>query len=194
MMRPAGVGGGPALAYRLRVVHRHRNHRAPRPLSCIFAGLSVIIDREQGAQRELLVAPVPRAFLVLGDLAVALGLAALQVVVLLALASLRGAHFNLTASGLAWFAAAAMLFSVFTYAVAEALASRGMSNVTAEAWLSLGVVAVLAAAMTALAIRVLSRSAVGWAVATGPPPRRAGRAGSRLALSPRAGGAGRRCA
>jgi hypothetical protein len=31
------------------------------PLSCIFAGLSVIIDREEGAQRELLSAPVPRA-------------------------------------------------------------------------------------------------------------------------------------
>ncbi len=94
------------------------------PLTCIFAGLSVIIDREQGAQRELLSAPVPRALLVVGNLAVALGLAALQVIVLLALAALRGAHFDITASGVGWFAGAAVLFSVFIYAVAETLASR----------------------------------------------------------------------
>src|SRR5213082_2255992 len=31
------------------------------PLSCIFAGLSVIVARHEGAQRELLAAPVPRA-------------------------------------------------------------------------------------------------------------------------------------
>ena len=49
------------------------------PLSCIFAGLSVIVDRHSGAQRELLAAPVPRAYLVLGNLAVALVLSALQV-------------------------------------------------------------------------------------------------------------------
>src|SRR5436305_11066205 len=33
------------------------------PLSCVFAGLSVIVDRHAGAQRELLAAPVPRAFM-----------------------------------------------------------------------------------------------------------------------------------
>ena len=197
------------------------------PLSCIFAGLSVMIDRHQGAQRELLAAPVPRAFLVLGNLAVALVLASLQVIVLLALAALRGAHFTITASGVAWFAAAAVLITVFTYGIAETLASRiqkqedyigaipavailpfffagalfpitampaalttiakfiplthalalmryafvdprgaglhaiwGMHNVTAEAWLSLGVVAVSAAALAAIAVRVFSRSAV----------------------------------
>ncbi len=37
------------------------------PLTCIFAGLSVIVDRHSGAQRELLAAPVPRGFLVLGN-------------------------------------------------------------------------------------------------------------------------------
>ena len=29
------------------------------PLSCVFAGLSVLVDRHAGAQRELLAAPVP---------------------------------------------------------------------------------------------------------------------------------------
>jgi ABC-2 type transport system permease protein len=94
------------------------------PLSCIFAGLSVLVDRNEGAQRELLAAPLPRSYLVLGNLVVALGLAALQVTVLLLLAALRGAHFYVTASGLAWFVAAAVLFTVFMYAVAETLASR----------------------------------------------------------------------
>ena len=41
------------------------------PLSCIFAGLSVIVDRQAGAQRELLASPVRRAYLVLGNLVVA---------------------------------------------------------------------------------------------------------------------------
>jgi ABC-2 type transport system permease protein len=94
------------------------------PLSCVFAGLSVLVDRNEGAQRELLAAPLPRGYLVLGNLIVALGLAALQVIVLLSLAALRGAHFNLSASGIAWFVAAAVLFTVFMYGLAETLASR----------------------------------------------------------------------
>jgi ABC-2 type transport system permease protein len=197
------------------------------PLTCIFAGLSVIVDRRGGAQRELLAAPVPRSTIVLGNLIVAIGLASLQVAVLIALAALRGASFTITASGLAWFVGAALLFTVFMYGVAETLASRiekqeeyvgatpaiailpfffagalfpisampgaltaiakvlplthalalmryalvdptgkglhdiwGMSNVTAEAWMSLAVVAVFAAALTAIAIRVFSRAAV----------------------------------
>jgi ABC-2 type transport system permease protein len=94
------------------------------PLSCIFAGLSVIVDRHSGAQRELLAAPVPRSFLVLGNLAVALALSALQVIVLIGLSALRGGSFHITATGLAWFAAAALLFTVFMYGVAETLAAR----------------------------------------------------------------------
>ena len=66
------------------------------PLSCIFAGLSVLVDRHTGAQRELLAAPVPRAYLVLGNLIVALGLAALQVAVLIGLSALRGGAFHIT--------------------------------------------------------------------------------------------------
>src|ERR1051326_5376221 len=37
------------------------------PLNTFFLGLGVIVDRESGAQRELLAAPVPRALLVLGN-------------------------------------------------------------------------------------------------------------------------------
>src|SRR5258708_26486686 len=48
------------------------------PLSTMFAGLGVIVDRESGAQRELLAAPIPRPLLVLGNLSVALTIATLQ--------------------------------------------------------------------------------------------------------------------
>ncbi len=197
------------------------------PLTCIFAGLSVLVDRHSGAQRELLAAPVPRAYLVLGNMAVALGLAALQVGVLIGLSALRGGTFHITADGVMWFVAAVLLFTVFMYSVAETLAAKvtkqedfvgatpavailpfffagalypisampgalttiakflplthalalmrwafidpsgqglhgiwGMSNVTTEAWLSLAVVAAFAVAMTTIAIRVFSRSAV----------------------------------
>jgi ABC-2 type transport system permease protein len=197
------------------------------PLAAIFAGLSVLVDRDSGAQRELLAAPVPRALLVLGNLLVVLAMCAFQVIVLIGVAALRGAEFHVTASGVAWFAAAGLLFAVLMYGVAETLASRmpqqeeyiaatpviaivpwffagalfpiaalpgaltafakalplthamalmryglvdpkgtglhdiwGMSNTTTEAWLSLGVVAAFAAALTIVAIRVFSRSAV----------------------------------
>src|ERR1700722_11617911 len=73
------------------------------PLSCVFAGLSVLVDRHSGAQRELLAAPIPRAYLVLGNLVVALGLAALQVTVLIGLSALRGGSFSITVDGILWF-------------------------------------------------------------------------------------------
>jgi ABC-2 type transport system permease protein len=197
------------------------------PLSCVFAGLSVLVDRHSGAQRELLTAPVSRGYLVLGNLVVAIGLAALQALVVVGLSALRGGVFHVTAAGVAWFVAAALLFTVFMYGLAETLASRvtkqedyvgatpvlailpfffagalfpigampgaltaiakvlplthalalmrygfidptgrglhdiwGMGNVTVEAWLSLAVVVLFAAALTAISIRVFSRSAV----------------------------------
>src|SRR6476620_489099 len=91
------------------------------PLSCIFAGLSVIVDRHSGAQRELLAAPVPRGFLVLGNLVVAIALSVLQVAVLIGLSAIRGGEYHITASGMGWFVAAALLFTVFMYSLAETL-------------------------------------------------------------------------
>jgi ABC-2 type transport system permease protein len=94
------------------------------PLNTMFAGLGVIVDRENGAQRELLAAPIPRALLVLGNLAVAFAITALQVTVLIAVAIARGIHFDATASGIVWFVAAASLFTIGMYGAAETLASR----------------------------------------------------------------------
>jgi ABC-2 type transport system permease protein len=197
------------------------------PLSSVFAGLSVLVDRHAGAQRELLAAPIRRAYLVLGNMLVALVLAALQAVVVVGLSALRGGVFHITGTGVAWFVAATLLFTVFMYALAEIVASRvtreedyvgatpvlailpfffagalfpisalpggladvakamplthalallrygfidpsghglhdiwGMSNVTLEAWLSLAVVAIYAVALTLVAVRVFTRSAV----------------------------------
>src|SRR3954467_8810997 len=188
------------------------------PLATTFAGLSVLVDRDSGAQRELLAAPVPRPLLVLGNLLVVLALSTLQVVVVIGAAALRGADFHIRPSGVGWFAASAVLFVVLMYGVAETLAARihqqeeyigatpaiailpwffagalfpigalpgaltafakllplthamalmrygfvdrrgtglhdiwGMSNTTAEAWLSLAVIVLFATALTTIA-------------------------------------------
>jgi ABC-2 type transport system permease protein len=94
------------------------------PLSCVFAGLSVLVDRHSGAQRELLAAPVPRSYLVFGNMIVALVLAALQALVVVGLSAARGGVFHITATGVLWFLGASLLITVFMYALAETLASR----------------------------------------------------------------------
>jgi|SRR5579884_673385 len=94
------------------------------PLNTMFAGLGVIVDRESGAQRELLAAPVPRSLLVLGNLLVALVITGLQVGVLIAVAITRGIHFHASSTGVLWFLGAAALFTVGMYGAAEILASR----------------------------------------------------------------------
>jgi ABC-2 type transport system permease protein len=196
------------------------------PLNTMFSGLSVIIDRDTGAQRELLAAPIPRPLLVMGNLAVALAVTGFQVVALIGFALLRGIEFHATVAGVEWFVATAVLFAAGMYGVAETLASRvpkqeeyiarlpavaivpwflagslfpisalpgflawfarllplthglslmrygllgdragleniwGMHNATVMAGLSLTVVAVFAAAMLAIAVRVFTRSAL----------------------------------
>ena len=94
------------------------------PLNTMFAGIGVIVDRENGAQRELLAAPIPRSLLVLGNLAVAFAITALQVAVLIGAAIARGIHFNASGTGILWFIAGAVFFTVGMYGVAETLASR----------------------------------------------------------------------
>jgi ABC-2 type transport system permease protein len=94
------------------------------PLNTMFSGLGVIVDRESGAQRELLAAPIHRALLVLGNLVVAIGITAFQIAALIAVARARGIHFDVTASGAVWFLAAAGLFTIGMYGAAETLAAR----------------------------------------------------------------------
>lgn len=94
------------------------------PVNALFSGISVIVDREQGAQRELLAAPIPRLLLPLGNLLVALTLAGLQVCAVLVAALARGIHLDASVSGVAWFLAAACLVTCGTYGLAEILAAR----------------------------------------------------------------------
>ena len=93
------------------------------PISCMFAGLGVIIDRRGGGLRDLLAAPVARPLIVFGNLAVAVLLAGLQLVVLVVAAVLRGADFHASLTGIAWFAAASLALAVTMYGAAEALAN-----------------------------------------------------------------------
>jgi ABC-2 type transport system permease protein len=197
------------------------------PLSCVLGGIGMIVDRESGAQRDLLAAPTPRGLMVLANLSVALLVSALQVTALMVAAVLRGASFASTASGIGWAVGATLALAVAMHSIAEILAARidrqeeyvgvappvallpwffagsffpisalpagltgfakvlplthalallryglvdprgaglrdiwGMSDPTAMAVLSLGVVVLFAAAMLALAVRVFTRSAV----------------------------------
>ena len=94
------------------------------PLNTMFAGIGVIVDRENGARRELLTAPVPRALLVVANLAVALAVTGLQLAALVTAAVLRGVDLDPTGAGIGWSLAAAGLFAVGMYGVAETLAAR----------------------------------------------------------------------
>ncbi|MFY9613788.1 MAG: ABC transporter permease [Candidatus Dormiibacterota bacterium] len=94
------------------------------PINALFAGIGVIVDRDSGSQRDLLAAPVPRSFLVLSNLGVALLTTALQVTALIVAVSLRGASFQVSSGGILWFAGAVGLLAIGMYGVAETLASR----------------------------------------------------------------------
>lgn len=94
------------------------------PLNTMFSGIGVMVDRDNGARRELLAAPVSRSLLVLANLTVALLVTSFQVAALIAAALLRGIHFQASASGIAWTVAAGLLFAVGMYGVAETLANR----------------------------------------------------------------------
>ena len=155
------------------------------PLNTMFAGLGVIVDRESGAQRELLAAPIPRALLVLGNLVVAFAITALQVAVLVAAAFARGIDLDPAAGRIGWFLAGSLFpigalpgflawfAKLLPLTHGLALVRYGllgdasglhdiwsMHNTTAMATLSLTVVAAFAAALTAISIRAFNHSAV----------------------------------
>jgi ABC-2 type transport system permease protein len=94
------------------------------PLSCVLGGIGMIVDRESGAQRDLLAAPVPRSLMVLGNLSVAATVSAFQVVALIGAAALRGATFSTAGTGVVWALAATVGLAVAMHAMAEILAAR----------------------------------------------------------------------
>lgn len=94
------------------------------PLSCIQSGLGVVVDRIGDAQRNLLAAPIPRPLIVAGNLVVAVALACLQVLVVVSASAMRGAEFDVSATGVGWFVISTLCFAVAMYGVAEVLANR----------------------------------------------------------------------
>jgi ABC-2 type transport system permease protein len=94
------------------------------PFSAMFAGLVVITDRDFGILRELLVAPIRRATIPFSNIAAILTVAAGQLVLILALALIRGADYNTAPGRLLVALLAAALLSAGTYALAELLAYR----------------------------------------------------------------------
>jgi len=94
------------------------------PLSCVLGGIGMIVDRESGAQRDLLAAPIPRALMVLGNLSVYVVVSSFQVAVLIAVSVLRGATFSTSSTGIAWMVSATLLLAVAMHSFAEILAAR----------------------------------------------------------------------
>jgi len=98
------------------------------PINTMFSGIGVIVDRQAGAQRELLSAPIRRQLVPLSNLTVAVMLTSLQIIVLVGAAALRGAKFNLDASGVGWFIGAVLFLTIGMYGIAEILANRATSQ------------------------------------------------------------------
>jgi ABC-2 type transport system permease protein len=94
------------------------------PLSCVLGGIAMIVDRESGAQRDLLAAPIPRSSMVFGNLSVSVVVSSFQVAALMVVAVLRGATFSAGTSGIAWMVAATLGIAVAMHSFAEILAAR----------------------------------------------------------------------
>jgi ABC-2 type transport system permease protein len=92
------------------------------PFSAMFAGLVVMFDRDYGILRELLVAPIHRAMIVVAAIAAVLTVAAGQTALIIGLALARGASFHITAAPMIAGLAGAALLTAGTYGLAELLA------------------------------------------------------------------------
>jgi hypothetical protein len=127
----------------------HRVHVEPR-------GAGRLMDPLPSPAGELmLAAPIPPVLVVLGNLAVAFAITALQVVALVAAAVLRGADFQTNAPDALWFVAGTGLLAIGMYR--DIL---GMQDATLMAGLRLAVVVTFAPALTLISIRVFTRAAV----------------------------------
>lgn len=94
------------------------------PFTAMFNGLNVIVDRDFGITRELVVAPVGRGVVTIANAFGVLTIALVQVALLVGLAVARGAELRTSITGMAWFVAAAGLLTLTMYGVAEVLAQR----------------------------------------------------------------------
>jgi ABC-2 type transport system permease protein len=94
------------------------------PFTAMFAGINVIVDKEFGITREMLVSPVRRSTIPLANAAAILTITFVQVAIIVALGALRGADFSTSVTRLPWFVIAVALLCLTTYGLAEMLALR----------------------------------------------------------------------
>lgn len=94
------------------------------PFTAMFNGLNVIVDKDYGITRELVVAPIARGAITIANALGVLTIALVQVALIVALAVARGAEFHTSPSGVVWFVTAAALLTLTIYGVAEILALR----------------------------------------------------------------------
>lgn len=92
------------------------------PFTSMFSGINVLVDRESGVLRELLVAPVRRGFIPLADALGVATIASIQVSLIVLLAIGRDAGFHSSPTRAIAFVAATLLLSLTTYGLAESLA------------------------------------------------------------------------
>jgi ABC-2 type transport system permease protein len=94
------------------------------PFTAMFAGINVIVDKEFGVTREMLVSPVHGSIITLANAAAVLTITFVQVAIIVGLGAFRGADFATSTTRLPWFLIATALLCLTTYGLAETLALR----------------------------------------------------------------------
>ncbi len=94
------------------------------PFTAMFNGLNVIVDRQFGITRELLVAPIPRGIIPLANAAAVTTITLFQTALVLSLAVLRGANFTVRWTTPIWVFVGVVLLTSAIYGIAEILALK----------------------------------------------------------------------
>lgn len=94
------------------------------PFTAMFNGIDVIVDKDFGITRELVVAPIARSTITVANALGVLTIALVQAGLIVALAVARGAELDTSVAGVGWFVAGAGLLTLTVYGVAETLALR----------------------------------------------------------------------
>jgi ABC-2 type transport system permease protein len=94
------------------------------PFTAMFNGLNVIVDRQFGITRELLVAPVARSIIPLANAAAVTTITLFQTALIVVLAIARGANFTMRWTTPLWVIPGVVLLTWAIYGIAETLALK----------------------------------------------------------------------
>lgn len=92
--------------------------------SSLFAGMSLVWDREFGILKEFLVAPIPRSVIPIGNALAAATEGIIQSLIIIPLAILIGSKLNLNFLSLMVYLFVAFLLSMILYGIAASIASK----------------------------------------------------------------------